>query len=437
MWRADGNEIDSAENAILDTPRYWGVPVFNAEPRYLDPNSIDRVDWPQGGIAMRDVLMQMPVLADRELSDRPDHILERIFKFFDEHPTVPYVFLGSSDSTALRTTHGVIWKMLEDGWYAPEKPNASAVFVLARRERVDVLRPYVFQDIEEPTDGDWLNRYGIGRRVWLNYLELEKKVPAPLDPYSRDGKRYTRLPTGKEWLVDLELFTKRIDVQEASQLSFHLVNALSKKPKLSSHWKPRPWFPVPWNTEQLQQFDALPTLGFLHRPVFVKMTDNENNTLNSVEQRKAALWLGWKLALDTLPESQRAVGPARVIVATGGRTSQLIDFHGLLRDVAESGGPKFDAGKPNQFIDVDHRLGDTGAATFFMQAAIGLMGSYREGGISAAFNLRDPKEASIILVSPPSEEKRQRQRHIIGGDVLRNATVPMIDPKNYEEPVYR
>ena len=425
----------SAENAILDTPRYWGVPAFNAERLSTNQEYGDRPDFPQGGLALADILMRIPVLADRELSERPDRIVERIFSFFDQNPTVPYVILASEDSSSLRASYSTPMRLMEDGWYVPEVPDASAVLVLARRERVEDIRPYVFSDIEEGvgTEVSVLNRDGIARRVWLNYLELSKKVPL------RQKSDLSRPPTSTEWLKDLEVFARQFDGGEHIKFGTRVASVLNlnKKPMLSSHWKPRPWFPVPWNTEQMEQFDALPTLGFLHRPIFVKMTDEKGNLLTHPEERQALLQQGWQSALETLPQAHRATGPARVIVATGGMTSQLIDFHGLLRRVAENGGPKFDPGKPNQFIDVDRRLGDTGAATFFVQTAIGVMGSYREGGVSAAFNLRDPKETSIILITPPSEEKRKNQHHVIGGDVLRNATVPMIDPKNYEQPIVK
>ena len=62
--------------------------------------------------------------------------------------------------------------------------------------------------------------------------------------------------------------------------------------------------------------------------------------------------------------------------------------------------------------------------------AIGVMGSYRDGGVSAAVNLRNPQEASIVLVSPPSEEKRRTQKHPNGGDVFARWH-PAIDPANY------
>jgi hypothetical protein len=427
----------SRENAMLDTPRYWGVPVFNAEPRYQGKYE-DRPDFPQGGIVSSTGEMHLFVLAGRELSERPDRIVEKIFAFFDQNPTVPYVILGSADSSAIREDTLVSRQILEDGYYVPRMPDASAMLVLARRERVDAIRPFVFRDMEEgQADVDVLNRDGIARRVYLNYLKLEKKVPTP--PPTEDEKSSVhigRQPTSAEWLSDLEIFAKQFTAPETSRLDFKIRDAFSlHKPTLSRQWKPRPWFPVPWNQEQLEQFDRLPTLGYLHRPVFVKLTDADGNPLSHDADRVAALHQGWKSAMDTLPEAQRATGPSRVIVATGGKTSQLVDFHGLLRRVADDGGPKFDPAKPNKFIDTDHRLGNTGAATFFVQTAIGVLGSYREGGISAAFNLRDPSEASIILISPPSDEKRKNQQHPIGGDVFRNATIPMIDPKNYEEPI--
>jgi hypothetical protein len=64
--------------------------------------------------------------------------------------------------------------------------------------------------------------------------------------------------------------------------------------------------------------------------------------------------------------------------------------------------------------------------------AIGVMGSYRDGGVSAAVNLRDTNEASIVFISPPSDEKRKNQKHARGGDVLGHRGTPAIDPANYE-----
>ncbi|MBB5615711.1 hypothetical protein HDE71_004769, partial [Janthinobacterium sp. S3M3] len=149
------------------------------------------------------------------------------------------------------------------------------------------------------------------------------------------------------------------------------------------------------------------------------------------DQRELALQTGWQEALRNLPEAERPAAPQRLIAATGGNTEQLVALHKTLLKHAQEGGPELDSGKPAQWIDTDQRLGNTGAATLFVQMAIAVMGSYRDGGVSAVVNLRDPEEASIVLISPPSDEKRRTQHHPHGGDVFRHRVAPAIDPANY------
>jgi hypothetical protein len=73
------------------------------------------------------------------------------------------------------------------------------------------------------------------------------------------------------------------------------------------------------------------------------------------------------------------------------------------------------------------RLGNTGSASLFMNMAIGVMGSYIDGGGSAAINLRNDREASLVFISPPPPDKLQRQ----GRAVFKNQVTPAIDPANY------
>lgn len=94
---------------------------------------------------------------------------------------------------------------------------------------------------------------------------------------------------------------------------------------------------------------------------------------------------------------------------------------------------EIDSGKLDQFINIDRRLGNTGAATLFMEMAIGVMGSYRAGGPSLAVNLRDPHEATFIFISPPSEERRKAQDKS-RGDVFRPIKSMAVDPANYAVP---
>jgi hypothetical protein len=46
----------------------------------------------------------------------------------------------------------------------------------------------------------------------------------------------------------------------------------------------------------------------------------------------------------------------------------------MLHHYAAHGGPEIDSAKTAQFINTDRCLGNTGAATFFVQMALGVMG---------------------------------------------------------------
>jgi hypothetical protein len=179
----------------------------------------------------------------------------------------------------------------------------------------------------------------------------------------------------------------------------------------------------------LDAFDGLPTLGYLHRPIFVPFRDAEGHPIKRRDQRQQVLMAGWQQALQTLPDNERGKGPARIIAGTNNNKDQLIMLTGMLHQYEHEGGPAIDISKTAQFIDTDRRLGNTGAATFFMQMGLGVLGSYREGGVSAAINLRDPDEASIVFISPAPDDKRKSQR-----DPFVHGVQPQIDPDNYKAP---
>jgi hypothetical protein len=434
---------DSLENGAQYTPMYYGVPVFDAEPPVHNARMADTPDEPLVGLAGSAVSSGMAwhlfVVGPRRFEERPDRILEQVFAFFDANPDVPYIVLNSDDSMASRDSfrpEGAPLRV-KDGYYIPEMPDTSTLLVLARRERVDAVRPFVWDD----PDNEFVQN-----KLRLMYADLMHTVPFPGYKVTRtpaqvgadaSGREtlvdHERQPLVSEWLEGSAAFAQRPDIRGTAQVS--MLDALKshwahRPPK---EWKPTPWFPIPWNTEQLATFDKLPTLGFIHRPTFVKFTDEHGKPITRRDERAKALQAGWQAALLTLPEAQRAKAPALIVAATGDDTNQITMLHGMLTAYAADGGPEIDTGKSNQFIDTDKRLGNTGATTLFMQMAIGVMGSYRNGGISAAVNLRDKDEASIVFISPPSDEKRKTQYHARGGDVFRHHGTPAVDPADYQQ----
>ncbi len=426
---------DALENGAKYIPIYFGVPVFNAESPIYNSRMQDRSDSPTIGLAAgaapSGLHWHLFVAGPRRFSESPDRILEDVFAFFDANPDVPYIVLNSEDSMPTRNLYRPDGspRLVKDGRYIPEMPDASALFVLARRERIEAVRKFAYDDAPPEDSVDDLNTYGVARRLYLAYDELMRAVPHPRK--KEDPTAFTqRQPSIAEWLPAAAQFAQRSDIRGTG--SFSMVDRLKHKtyhpPK---DWQPTPWFPVPFNKEQLAQLDRLPTFGFIHRPTFVRMKDEHGKPLTRRDQREQALQAGWQQALHSLPDADRPTAPARLVAATGGNQAQLLALHKTLLKHAENGGTELDSGNTAQWIDTDQRLGNTGAATLFVQMAIGVMGSYRDGGVSAVVNLRNPEEATIVLVSPPSDEKRRTQKHPHGGDVLRHYVTPAIDPANY------
>jgi hypothetical protein len=410
-----GRLLDAFENAARPTPMYWGLPSFYAgAPSYEPPT--DPVMGLGGSTQGTGLAWHLWVNAPWKLAERPDRLLEQVFAFFDEHPDVPFVVVAADESYSYRqqSLPPDSPSLVTDGYYVPKMPDAAAVFVLARRERVEPVRPYVWRDPD--------NKF-LQWEFRQMYYRLTETVPTQAK-YG-DGTSIARQPTVTEWLQAAATFAKNPEFHPEGHSIFRGdVKPYENRPPRT--WKPTPWFPFPWTTEQLEAFDNLPTLGYLHRPIFVPFRDADGNPVKRRE-RQQVLMAGLQQALQTLPDAERNKGPARIIAGTNNNKDQLIMLTSMLHQYEHEGGPAIDISKTAQFIDTDRRLGNTGAATFFMQMGLGVMGSYRDGGVSAAINLRDPDEASIVFISPAPDEKRRSQR-----DPFVHGVQPQIDPGNYQ-----
>ena len=422
-----GRACDALENGANFTPVHWGMPSFYAGSPILDPDKQPDLKRPMAGLVAGASTIGLPLhlfsISTWKLDDRPDRLLDDVFDFFDRYPDIPYLLVHSEDSPGTLDggrKPGAPRKVI-DGYYVPDMPDATAVFILARRERVDQLRPYVWDDPERKFVKSTLKKM---------YYDLKDSLANTDESLGVNAFPMPRQPTVTEWLAAAAAFAQRPDVRGTGLHLLDGVNPWQHRPPRD--WKPTPWFPIPWSIEQMETFDRLPSFGFVHRPVFVKFTDENGKLIERRDQRQKILNAGWQQALQTLPQAERSKGPSRIVAATGKQREQLLMLDGMLQDYAAQGGPEIDTGKNAQFINTDLRLGNTGAATFFMQMAIGVMGSYRDGGASAAINLRDRHEASIIFITPPSETRRKQQD--AGGDIFRSRITPAIDPANYQAP---
>ncbi|HEU4817805.1 type VI lipase adapter Tla3 domain-containing protein [Janthinobacterium sp.] len=422
-----GRAYDAMENGINSTPLYWGVPSFYAGPPIRDSKQQPEAGVPMAGLiagaGTSGMAWHLFSIAPWSLAEHPDKLLLNVFEFFDTHPDVPYVVLMADDSAGTRD--GIRakgdTKMLRDGYYIPDMPDTTVAFVLARRERIEFLRSSIWEDPG--------NKF-VQEQFREMYYQLMESLARPDKELGVEFPPIPRQPTVAEWLAAAASFAQRPDIRGAGLHTFDKLNPWENRPPRD--WKPTPWFPIPWNREQMETFDRLPSFGFVHRPVFVKFADEEGKPVTRRDARQHIFNAGWRQALQTLPEAERGKGPARIVAGTGNQPEQSLMLESMLHDYAAQGGPEIDSSKSAQFINTDLRLGNTGAATWFMQMAIGVMGSYRDGGASAAINLRDSNEASIIFITPPSEAKRQQQN--ANGDIFRSRVTPAVDPANYAAP---
>ncbi|MCK6387619.1 MAG: DUF2875 family protein [Zoogloea sp.] len=427
---AEGNAIASAlRNGIGGLPMYWPAPSFYAGNAIEDSDFPSSIHDPAVGIvgmtSSNGLDLTLFIPADYAKSDHPDRLIEKAFAFFDAHPDIPYLVVASNDGLYNRNLERPkgTQPLVYDGYYVPSMPASSALFVLARRERVDVLRPFAFEDVSQDERGSVQNRTGLARRLLRAHDVLSEQLGQAMG-----NGRLDRWPTVPEWLAETARFAKRPDVLGPESVS--LLHPGDDVVHLPKGYKPTPWFPIPWNKYQLEVFDRLPTLGYLHRPTYIPLTDADGKPLTRQSDRTAALIQGWQDALLTLPEAQRKTALKRVISSTGDTPDKLVELTALINAQAEAGGPELHLDKPNEWINTDARLGNTGSASWFMNMALGVMGSYIDGGVSAAINLRNDREASLIFISPPPPEKVKAQ----GTAIFKNQVTPAIDPANYAQP---
>lgn len=149
MGQTGGRACDALENGANPSPMFWGVPTMYAGGPIQDPEQQPDDISPMAGLAASaegtGMAWHLFTTGPWQVGERPDRLLEQAFAFFDAHPDLPYLILLSADSDSDREDGlpAGSERLVQTGYYIPKYSDASAVFILARRERVEPLRPYV------------------------------------------------------------------------------------------------------------------------------------------------------------------------------------------------------------------------------------------------------------------------------------------------------
>lgn len=261
-------------------------------------------------------------------SDYPESLMESIFDYFDYYPELPAILLFVSDK-GNRT----------EGDHKLSDPTESiSAILLARRDRVDSIRPYV-----RPSTG-----------------------PLAYEPVQPKGK---------------------------------------------PPFQPSKFVPMGWLDWQIKQFDDLPTIAILHRPVTVSyMKDKDGKpTLNeaakksimSDHDKQIAFQAAWGTAMSALPADKK---PAKIFYDHGDAShARALVPLSLTLHLQE---PHFDLFDAKQGYNIHRRLGETGAASPFVMWNLAAISNYREQKPVVTVNLRNPNSATITVISPANDKRR-------------------------------
>ncbi|HEM7849809.1 DUF2875 family protein [Burkholderia multivorans] len=322
--------------------------------------------------------------ADANTSDGAA-MIDKLFAFFDSHPDVPAALVVSQDGSMLRSLLVAPGSggPSSAGHVVPDLPDSMGAILVSRSDRVDkLIRPYAVEQTAQINRNS--TEYDI-IRLW-NFFWEQNDDRGPdsftahyLEQEKRAGVLYPGaigVMSSTWWQAKLPEFWKTIDNKGPGQFT------------------PTPYIPVRWTTWQVKQFDDAPLLGYLHRPVDVKLTDDHGQPLKTAAQA-AALKAGWEQAVATLPDGKE---PKRVFYDTTGDRLWAVPLNQALAQVGTAAPSLSDV---KDGYDIGARIGNTGVSSPLVQIGLALIAGYQDGGASATVNRRPNGTASIIMISPP------------------------------------
>ncbi|WP_321867740.1 type VI lipase adapter Tla3 domain-containing protein [Paraburkholderia tropica] len=315
--------------------------------------------------------------------------LAEVFKFFDANPNVPFALIFCTDGMVTR-------KLLEkpgsglipDGAAVPAVFNSNVALLVSRPHAIDRLRPSV---VTKPESVDTRETQYDLVKLWNFYWDETDVFDTHYE-------------------TDLSARGKR-------RVSPHTMSAAwwrSRVPDLLKHTEnrgpgefvPNPWTPVRWTDWQVKQFDESPVLGYIDRPVSVRLADKNGHALREKEQA-SALRDGWSRLI---AQGHEAVVPQRIFFDTTGDREWVIPLTQALG--AEPDAPS--TGNVAEGFDVGYRIGNTGISSGAVQIALALIAGYQDGKVSAIVD-RSDVQAEIVRVTPPSQAQ-VKQNYETRGD---------------------
>jgi hypothetical protein len=320
-------------------------------------------------------------------------MVKKLFDFFDTHPDVPSALVFSMDGTLIRTLLGAPGAVeLPRGHIIPAIPDSIVAMLLTRSDRVDrLIRPFVVSDTDEQkTDETKMWDYYWSKNDGEGPEGFEAFYRSQIKDRDFDHPMIPGTMSSSWWQQQLPAFWMEIGNRGPGQFA------------------PSPYIPVRWTSSQLKHFEQAPMLGYLHRPVEIKLTDEQGQPLKTAAEADA-LKVGWEQALATLADGEE---PKRLFYDTTGDRQWVIPLN---QAIAQAGTAAPHPDEVKEGYDIGARIGNTGVSSPLVQIGLGLIASYQQGGASATVNRRPNGMASIVMVSPPDDATKAAWAQTNGG----------------------
>ncbi|MDX9682167.1 DUF2875 family protein [Pseudomonas protegens] len=263
-------------------------------------------------------------------NDTPEGLLENLFQLFERHPDLPAVLVYSVEGFNMALS-------------LTTKGNKPIGLGTGPRQPGELTDSMVALVVGRPERVEWLRYYAPFTKVNKNKIDPEF--------------------TGWGW----------------------------RKPAVE--FQPSEFIPQPWTERALEQWDALPVLAQIHRPVTVSLQRPDTGERLKREALSAQLAAGWKKAIDGV-----APAPARLFYDGGLNSVPLAELMPALT-MAHS---TLDLLDSRESYDLTQRLGDTGAASPFVGIALATMASYQNADTSVVMPLRRKDQATLITITSPT-----------------------------------
>ncbi|WP_332455301.1 type VI lipase adapter Tla3 domain-containing protein [Pseudomonas sp. St29] len=274
-------------------------------------------------------------------NDTPEGLLENLFQLFERNPDLPAVLIYSVEGINMA------------GALSSRDISLKSLGAVAGPRQPDKLTDaMVALVVGRPERVEWL-RY---------YAQFTKTNKNPIDPEF----------TGWGW----------------------------RKPAVE--FQPSPFIPQPWTQRAFEQWDALPVLARIHRPVTVSLQRPDTGERLKREALTTQLAGAWKTATDGLVSP-----PSRVFYDGGLNSVPLADLAPALSAAHSS----LDLLDSREGYNLTQRLGDTGAASPFVGLALATMASYLNADTSVVVPMRRQDQATIIGVTSPTPGEKPANQY--------------------------